>query len=179
MSPPESNPPNAAAPSSIDVLSLESWSASSGSDRPSRARLIVSGGGRRWRAHAAGNGAVDALFAAADEALAPLLGRGVRLLSYEVRASGPGHETVGGVTLSIAALDSPQHAPHQGQAIHANVLQASIAAYIAAINDYLAVGKVDLAALIPAPVHTKREAAEPEHEVRASLKRDLNELYNR
>jgi hypothetical protein len=43
------------------AFSLERWSASSGSDRTSRASLVLVGGGRRWYAHANGNGAIDAL----------------------------------------------------------------------------------------------------------------------
>jgi hypothetical protein len=52
------------------ALSIERWSATSGSERGSRASLVLHGGGHRWRAHADGNGAVDALMRAVDDALA-------------------------------------------------------------------------------------------------------------
>ena len=55
------------------AFSLERWSASSGSDRTSRASLVLVGGGRRWYAHANGNGAIDALMRAVDDALKRVL----------------------------------------------------------------------------------------------------------
>ncbi|MDQ3689442.1 MAG: hypothetical protein M3406_05295, partial [Chloroflexota bacterium] len=73
------------------ALSIERWSATSGSERGSRASLVLNGGGHRWRAHADGNGAIDALMRAVDDALAPLLGKGVELATYDVHAAGPGH----------------------------------------------------------------------------------------
>ena len=79
-------------PTPVEGLSIERWAAASGSERGSRASLIIHGGGHRWRAHAEGNGAVDALMRAVDVALAPLLGDGISLATYDVHASAPGPE---------------------------------------------------------------------------------------
>ena len=70
-------------PDTEATLSVERWSATSGSERPSRANLTLIGGGHRWRANAGGNGAVDALLRAVDNALAPLLGGRVTLEALE------------------------------------------------------------------------------------------------
>ena len=71
-------------------LSLKQWSATSGSERSSRANLVLEGGGHRWRANADGNGAIDAL-TRVDNALDPVLGSGVQLVAYDVHATGIGH----------------------------------------------------------------------------------------
>ena len=101
-----------------DGLSIERWSATSGSERGSRASLVLQGGGHRWRAHADGNGAVDALMRAVDDALAPLLGEGVALATYDVHATGPGHETKASVSLSVRSrgdADGPLYPGHVRQ----------------------------------------------------------------
>ena len=82
-----------AQPDTTPALSIERWSATSGSERGSRASLVLHGGGHRWRAHADGNGAVDALMRAVDDALAPLLGTGVQVApisSIDERPVGSG-----------------------------------------------------------------------------------------
>ncbi len=92
---------HAAALTPDAAFSLERWSASSGSDRTSRASLVLVGGGRRWYAHSNGNGAIDALMRSVDEALARVLTSPVDLMTYNVHASGHGHATAATVTLSV------------------------------------------------------------------------------
>ena len=91
------------------------------------APLVLHGGGHRWRAHAEGNGAIDALMSAVDVALAPLLGDGVALATYDVHASGPGHD-VGRVGVRV---DPPPRRRgrtlYPGRAVSENVLEASSA----------------------------------------------------
>lgn len=173
---PSTNPAPATKPST--GLAIERWSATSSNGRPSRASLVLTGGGRRWRAHATGNGAVDALLRAADDALAPLLGPGVQLMTYEVHAAGPGHETEAIVTVSIGSRSPDSSAAYPGRATHENVLEASLAAYVDAIGRYVADQGVDVAASAPAPGDTARHDAEPEHEVRSRTKSDILRLYN-
>ena len=71
-------------------VSIERWTATSGSERGSRASLVLHGGDHRWRANAEGNGAIDALMKAVDVALAPLLATAWPWRTYDVHASGPG-----------------------------------------------------------------------------------------
>jgi LeuA allosteric (dimerisation) domain len=175
---PSTRPESVPATQPSPALAIESWSATSSSERLSRASLVLLGGGRRWRAHAVGNGAVDALLRAADDALAPMLGSGVQLHTYEVHAAGEGHETAAITTVSIRSRDADDSPAYPGRATHDNVLQASLAAYIDAINRYLADRAVDVAGSAPQPGETLRHAAEPEHEVRSATKRDILNIYN-
>lgn len=160
------------------ALSIERWSASSSSERDSRASLVLFGGGWRWRAHATGNGAIDALMRAVDQALAPVLGEGVQLVTYEVHATGEGHDTAAVVTVSVRSRNAEESPRYPGRATHDNVLEASLAAYVDAINHYLADHGVDPAHRIPAPGATARHRAEPEHEVRSRAANDISRAYN-
>ena len=54
--------------------------------------LVLHGGDHRWRAHAEGNGAIDALMKAVDVALAPCSATAWPW-TYDVHASGPGHDS--------------------------------------------------------------------------------------
>ena len=143
----------------------------------SRANLTLVGGGHRWRANAGGNGAVDALMRAVDSALAPLLGEGVTLVSYDVHAAG--------VRARGEGFDrrrrSPQRAPPTarsipGSAVHDNVLQASVEAYVEAIAALLADEGVDIAASVPSPGDTDRHETDPDH--RSGAKDKIMSAYN-
>ena len=94
-------------PDTEAALSVERWSATSGSERSSRANLTLVGGGHRWRANAGGNGAVDALLRAVDNALAPILGLGVTLASYDVHAAGSGHEAKASIAVGVRRSGAP------------------------------------------------------------------------
>lgn len=157
-------------------LHLERWSATSGSERGSRANLVVAGGGHRWRANADGNGAIDALMRAADNALAPLLGAGVVLVSFDVHATRAGHEAKAKVTLGVQRRDQPDAPVHAGGAVDENVLQAAVVAYIDAVNALLADEGVDIASAVPSPGDTERHETDPEHS--ASSKDRIMSAYN-
>ncbi|MGH2379722.1 MAG: alpha-isopropylmalate synthase regulatory domain-containing protein [Candidatus Limnocylindria bacterium] len=157
-------------------LNIERWSATSGSHRPSRASLILAGGGHRWRAHADGNGAIDALMRAVDRALEPLLGAGVELATYDVHATGPGHETKAAIAVSVRSRDDGDGPLYPGRAVHENVLEASLEAYIDALNTLLADQQVDVATAVPTPGMTSRHATNPEH--RSGAKDRIMSSYN-
>lgn len=157
-------------------ISIERWSASSGSERPSRASLVLHGGGHRWRAHADGNGAVDALMRAVDRALAPLLGSGVELATYDVHATGPGHETQASISVSVRSRDQEGGPLYPGRAVHENLLDASVAAYVDAVSTMLADRGVDIASSVPAPGATARHDTDPEH--RSGAKDRIMSAYN-
>jgi LeuA allosteric (dimerisation) domain len=142
-------------PATSATFSIERWSASSASARPSRADLVIDGAGRKWRAHATGNGAVDALLRAVDEALASILGAGVELQTYNVHATGDGHDAIAAVTLSLRARSDDPHAPaYPGRGEHENILEASLTAYVDAINRMVAHINLDVAAAAPSPGET-------------------------
>ena len=121
---------------------------------PSRAKLTLLGGGHRWRANADGNGAVDALMRAVDDALAPLLGEGVALATYDVHATGPGHETKASVSLSVRSRGDADGPLYPGHFVSENVLEASIGAYVDAVNALLIDTGVDIASAVPTPGET-------------------------
>lgn len=169
-----SQPDPAATPH--DALHIDRWTATSGSERGSRASLVISGGGHQWRAHADGNGAVDALMRAADEALAPLLEGGVALATYDVHASGPGHEAKASVNLSIRSQAQADGPLFPGRASSENVLEASVVAYVDAVNAYLVDAGVDVGSAVPAPGETTRHETDPDH--RAEGKDRIMSAYN-
>lgn len=157
-------------------LSLERWSATSGSERASRANLVLNGGGHRWRANADGNGAIDALMRAVDNALAPLLGSGVVLATYDVHATGAGHEATATISVSVRRRDVADGPLYPGRAVGENVLGASVAAYIDAVNTLLANEGVDIASAVPTPGATSRHETDPEH--RSGAKERIMSAYN-
>ena len=163
-------------PAATDGLSIERWSATSGSERGSRASLVLHGGGHRWRAHADGNGAVDALMRAVDDALAPLLGEGVSLTTYDVHASGPGHEATAAVSLSIRSRADADGPLYTGRFVSENVLEASVGAYVDAVNTLLADTGVDIASAVPSPGETDTHETDPEH--RSGAKDRIMSAYN-
>jgi len=158
------------------ALSIERWSATSGSERGSRASLVLNGGGHRWRAHADGNGAIDALMRAVDDALAPLLGDGVVLATYDVHAAGPGHETTGSVSLSVRSRADDDGPLYPGRFVSENVLEASVGAYVDAVNALLVDTGVDIASAVPTPGSTDTHDTDPEH--RTGAKERIMSAYN-
>ena len=163
-------------PSPDAGLSLERWSATSGSERPSRANLVLQGGGHRWRANADGNGAIDALMRAVDNALSPLLGTGVVLATYDVHATGAGHEATASISVSVRRREDENGPLYPGRAVGENVLGASVAAYIDAVNTLLADEGIDVASAVPSPGATSRHETDPEH--RSGAKERIMSAYN-
>ena len=123
------------------TLKLARWTVTSGSNARSRGAVIIDAGDHHWRASAEGNGAIDALFRAADKALAELLDGHPRLLACDIHALGEGTDTIGVVTLRIApplATGERGTGEYAGEARGPNIIAASIEAYIVALNAMLA-----------------------------------------
>jgi len=164
------------SPATQGGLHLERWSATSGSERGSRANLVLAGGGHRWRANADGNGAIDALMRAVDNALAPLLGSGVVLVAFDVHATRAGHEAKASVGVGVRRRDAEDGPVYAGEAVDENVLQASVVAYIDAVNALLADEGVDIASAVPTPGETDRHDTDPEHQ--SASKDRIMSAYN-
>lgn len=172
------NDPTARTPEAS--FRVERWQASSGNDRPSRASLVLAGGDRRWHAHATGNGAIDALMRAADEAVARVLPYPVELTTYNVHATGHGHAAAASVALSISETGAEPGAPEfPGRATHPNVLEASLAAYLDAINVLVANHSIDLATAAPLARGPRGKRSGEEAEARTHAADGLMDLYNR
>jgi len=168
--------PSDTRPATGGSLHLERWSATSGSERGSRANLVLAGGGHRWRANADGNGAIDALLRAVDNALAPLLGEGVVLTAFDVHATGAGHDAKASITVGVQRRDQPEAMVYSGGGLDENVLQASVVAYIDAVNALLEAEGVDIASAVPSPGDTDLHETDPEH--RSSSKDRIMSAYN-
>ena len=124
------------------TLHLARWTVTSGSNVNSRGAVVIASGDHQWEAASEGNGAVDALFRAIDRALADVLTGHPRLLAYDVHAVAEGPDAEGRVTVSIAppsgAAGARGTGRYTGESTSANIIAASIEAYIAAINLLLA-----------------------------------------
>lgn len=130
------------SPLDDDALHLARWTVTSGSNVNSRGAVVIASGDHQWEAAAEGNGAVDALFRAVDEAIAGVLSGHPRLLSYDVHAVAEGPDAEGRVTVAIAPPPAAEGARgtgrYVGEVTSTNIIAASIEAYIDAINELLA-----------------------------------------
>jgi 2-isopropylmalate synthase len=124
------------------ALQLTRWSITSGSNAQSRGVVVIAAGEHHWRASATGNGAVDALFTAVDEALGEVLAGHPRLVSYDVHAVAQGPDAEGEVTVVILPPEGLGGARgggrYTGSVRSTNIIAASIEAYVQAINAMLA-----------------------------------------
>lgn len=123
------------------TVHLERWTVTSGSNARSRGAVILDAGDHHWRASSDGNGAIDALYRAVDDALAEVLEGHPRLLAYDIHALGEGTDTVGVVTVRIApplVAGDRGLGEYTGEARGSNIIAASIEAYIVALNALLA-----------------------------------------
>ena len=122
-------------------LHLARWSASMGSKTNSRGAVLIESGDHRWEGSAKGNGPVDALFRAVDLALIDVLGGHPRLLTYDVHAVAEGPDAEGLVTVRVAppadAQGERSGGTYEGVAQGANIVVASIEAYMNAIELFL------------------------------------------
>jgi hypothetical protein len=123
------------------TLTLARWTVTSGSNIRSRGAVLIASDDHEWRASADGNGAIDALYRAVDKALHGVLSGHPRLLAYDIHALGEGTDTVGAVTVRIAPPENEGvrgKGEYSGEARGANIIAASIEAYIDAVNELLA-----------------------------------------
>jgi 2-isopropylmalate synthase len=137
---PASTPAGGAA--TADQVSLERWTVTSGSNASSRAAVVLQAGSHDWQASAEGTGAVDALFKAIDQALAPILDGHPRLVAYDVHALDEGPAAEGRVIVQIApppsAAGGRADGRFTGEVASTNTIAASVEAYVDALNAMLA-----------------------------------------
>jgi 2-isopropylmalate synthase len=109
--------------------------------------------GRTYRTFAGGNGPVDALFTAVDTALEQILGTRPTLEDYQLRSIGSGEDAQGEAMVKIAGRASVDGLPSTfiGHGLSTNVVEASLRAYLAAVNKLLAAERgVAGGAVVPA-----------------------------
>ena len=123
-------------------IRLARWSVTTGSNVQSRGVVIVESGDHQWEGTAEGNGAIDALLRAVDEALQEVLEGHPRLLAYDVHAVAEGPDAAGRVTVQLAppvgAAGRRAQGVYEASTVRTNIVAASIEAYLEAINQLLA-----------------------------------------
>ena len=127
---------------SESTLHMTRWTVTSGSNVRSRGVVVIEAGDHHWRGSAEGNGAVDALYGAVDEALHDILAGHPKLVSYDVHALAEGPDAEGQVKVAVvppaAAEGARATGRYEGTARSTNIIAASIEAYVDALNALLA-----------------------------------------
>ena len=129
------------------LLRLEHWAAASRQGESSSGSVSLFHQGRTYRTFAGGNGPVDALLKAVDNALDQILGSRPTLVDYQLRSIGSGEDAQGEAIVKITSpaatrdgrADSGERAvTFTGHGLSTNVVEASLRAYLSAVNKLLA-----------------------------------------
>ncbi|HET7677975.1 MAG TPA: 2-isopropylmalate synthase [Candidatus Limnocylindrales bacterium] len=127
---------SAPAAAGADALRLEGWSVTSSHGGRSQGHVSLALSGAAHAAEASGNGPVDALFGAVDAALEPVLGWRPVLVDYEIRAVTAGEDAQGQVLVRCrrSGEGEADARPATGHGLSTNIIEASLEAYLAAIE---------------------------------------------
>ena len=120
-------------PRSIELLG---WSISSSSGGHSVGSISLVVAGEAKAGDATGNGPVNALFRAADEAIRPILGWCPVLSEYEIKAVSGGEDAQGQVLVRCRRSSDvgPGALVVTGHGLSTNIIEASLEAYLVAAN---------------------------------------------
>jgi len=120
-------------PRSIELLG---WSITSSSGGHSVGSVSLVAAGSAKAGDATGNGPVNALFKAVDEALRPVLGWNPVLTEYEIKAVSGDGDAQGQVLLRArrSSDEGPGALVVTGHGLSTNIIEASLEAYIVAAN---------------------------------------------
>ena len=123
----------AEVPRSIELLGW-SISSSSGGHSVGSASLVVAGNAKAG--NSTGNGPVNALFKAVDEAIRPVLGWNPVLTEYEIKAVSGDGDAQGQVLLRArrSSDEGPGALVVTGHGLSTNIIEASLEAYVVAAN---------------------------------------------
>ena len=121
------------APRSIELLG---WSISSSSGGHSVGSISLVVAGEAKAGEATGNGPVNALFKATDEAVRPVLGWVPVLSEYEIKAVSGGEDAQGQVLVRCrrSTDEGPGALVVTGHGLSTNIIEASLEAYLVAAN---------------------------------------------
>ena len=120
-------------PASVELVG---WSVTSshGGNATGSVSLTVRGEDRS--AEAVGNGPVDALYSAVDQALQPVFGWHPVLVEYEIKAVSGGEDAQGQVLVRCrrSSDEGPGALAVSGHGLSTNIIEASIDGYLVAVN---------------------------------------------
>jgi len=122
------------------LVQIEHWAAASRQGESSSGNVSLFYEGRTFRAFAGGNGPVDALLSAVDNALEQIINGRPQLIDYQLKSIGQGEDAQGEATVKIAAPAPDGGTPeiYTGHGLSTNVVEASLRAYLAAVNKLIA-----------------------------------------
>lgn len=117
-------------------IRLEGWSVTSSHGGSATGTVSVSVGGDVRGAESTGNGPVNALFSAVDQAIQPILGWRPVLTEYEIKAVSAGEDAQGQVLVRCrrSSDEGPGALIVSGHGLSTNIIEASLEAYLVATN---------------------------------------------
>ncbi len=117
-------------------IQLEGWSVTSSHGGKGTGTVSISIGGELHSTEATGNGPVNALYSAVDEALQPVLGWHPVLTEYEIKAVSAGEDAQGQVLVRCrrSTDEGPGALVVSGHGLSTNIIEASLEAYLVAVN---------------------------------------------
>jgi 2-isopropylmalate synthase len=120
-------------PASVQIVG---WSVTSSHGGNAHGSISLTVNGEERTAEAAGNGPVDALYSAVDEALQPVLGWRPVLTEYEIKAVSAGEDAQGQVLVRCrrSSDEGPGALIVSGHGLSTNIIEASLEAYLVAVN---------------------------------------------
>ena len=118
------------------AVRLEGWNVTSSHGGKATGMVSLAVGDEDHAKAAIGNGPVDALFAAVDDALQPVFGWHPVLEAYEIKAVSGGEDAQGRVLVRVrrSSDTGPGALVVSGHGLSTNIIQASIEAYLVAVN---------------------------------------------
>jgi 2-isopropylmalate synthase len=123
----------AEVPASVSLLG---WSVTSSHGGNATGSVSISVNGEERATEATGNGPVNALFAAVDEAVHPVLGWHPVLTEYEIKAVSAGEDAQGQALVRCrrSSDEGPGALVVSGHGLSTNIIEASLEAYLVAVN---------------------------------------------
>jgi 2-isopropylmalate synthase len=118
------------------ALVLRGWSVTSSAGGRSTGAVTVAIGGDERSGEATGNGPVNALYKAVDDAIGPVFGWQPTLVDYQIRAVTEGEDAQGQVTIRVRrSIDGdPDSMVVTGHGLSTNIIEASLEAYVMGAN---------------------------------------------
>ncbi len=117
-------------------IRLEGWSVTSSHGGNATGTVSLSIGGQIRSAEATGNGPVNALYSAVDQAIQPVLGWRPVLTEWEIKAVSAGEDAQGQVLARCrrSSDEGPGALVVSGHGLSTNIIEASLEAYLFALN---------------------------------------------
>jgi 2-isopropylmalate synthase len=117
-------------------VSIDGWSVTSSHGGNATGTVSLTVGGQERTAETTGNGPVNALYGAVDQAIEPVLGWLPVLTEYEIKAVSAGEDAQGQVLVRCrrSTDDGPGALVVSGHGLSTNIIEASLEAYLVAIN---------------------------------------------